>query len=67
MSDRRRKLTAKQVSDLRAEKLGGATYAEVAKKYDISIPYAWKLVHGTAQKGSSLLSCPHCHKAISYF
>lgn len=65
MADRRKKINAGQVTEIRAKQAKGATLIELANKYRVSINYIWKIVHGTAPKGSSPLVCPHCHGIIS--
>jgi DNA invertase Pin-like site-specific DNA recombinase len=65
MSDRRRKLTAQQVSDIRTAHVGGTkTLKEIAETYGIGVTTAWKIINGFAWKAEAPAICPHCHQAI---
>lgn len=65
MIDRRRKLTAQQVSDMRtAHASGTKTLKEIAEMYGIGVTTAWEIVNGVAWKEQAPALCPHCHQAI---
>lgn len=65
MNDRRRKLTAKQVTDMRLEHSKGSSLKELGKKYRVSIGQVWRIVNSLSWKTAPRLECPHCHKTIA--
>lgn len=67
MSDRRYKVTEKQIAQMRTEYAQGKTFIELAKKYRITTTYVWKLIHGLSHKRLAPLICPNCHTVINHF
>jgi hypothetical protein len=61
MSDHRRKLTAKQVSEIRAG-YPRQTLKELAAKYGIHPATVSLIIRGLIWK--PLLSCPRCHQPV---
>jgi Mor family transcriptional regulator len=58
------KLSAKQVSDLRLDRVRGWTYEQLAYKYRISISTVFKIINGFLWKNQAPAKCPHCKETL---